>query len=79
MQQTVEGIFMIMLHYLIAHMQVLKEATAVTVLNEWERTCLPPQNEKVNNTLFMHEIYGQYFLDESCFPFSLGYVTVRDD
>ncbi len=48
MQQTVEGILMIMLHlvhYLIAHMQVLKEA----VLNEWERTCLPPQNEEVSS------------------------------
>ncbi len=56
MQQTVEGIFMIMLHlvhYLIAHMQVLKEATAVTVLNEWERTCLPPQNEEVSK-FFIH-------------------------
>ncbi len=55
MQQTVEGIFRIMLHlvhYLI-DMQVLKEATTVTVLNEWERTCLPPQNEEVNNSLFM--------------------------
>ncbi len=62
MQQTVEGIFMIMLHYLIAHMQVLKEATAVTVLNEWERTCLPPQNEEVSKFLIhAHEIYGQYF------------------
>ncbi len=54
MQQTVEGIFMIILHlvhYLIAHMYVLKEATAVTVLNEWERTCLPPQNEEVSKFL----------------------------
>ncbi len=56
MQQTVEGILMIMLHlviYLIAHMQGLKEATAV--LNEWERTCLPPQNEEVSK-FFIHAI-----------------------
>ncbi len=31
--------------------QVLEESRITTMLNEWERTCLPPQNEKVNKIL----------------------------
>ncbi len=32
--------------------QALRESWKTTVLNEWERTCLPPQNEKVSQNSY---------------------------
>ncbi len=61
-------------------MQALRESRETAVLNEWARTCLPPQNENVSKNSGLHmQIYPQNFLDELYFPFSLGYAIVGDD
>ena len=53
--------------------QALRESRKTTVLNEWARTRLPPQNEKSDSCM---EDYTQKFL---YFPVPLGHATVRDD
>ncbi len=35
-------------------MQALRESWKTAVLNEWARTCLPPQNEKVSKNSDLH-------------------------
>ncbi len=51
MQRTLEGTHSIVHDYvafILIHMQTLEESWKTAVLNEWARTCLPPQNEKVS-------------------------------
>ena len=50
----------------------------MAMLNEWKKTCLPPQNEEVN--IFWYAWNLQIFLiDEWHFPISLAGATVEDD
>ncbi len=49
------------------------------MLNEWERTCLLPQNEKVSKFFIHARNLHSSFLDDLYFPVSLGYATVKDD
>ena len=48
MQRTVEGTHSVVVDAYV--LRLLQEFEEATVLNEWERTCLPPQNEKVINS-----------------------------
>ncbi len=51
MQETFGGTHSIVHDYvafILIHIYTLKESRISAVLNEWERTCLPPQNEEVS-------------------------------
>ncbi len=64
MQRTLKGTHSIIVHDYVAFMkmlliiQALRESWKTAVLNEWARTRLPPQNEKVSqNRIKLHSIF----------------------
>ncbi len=81
MQQTVGGIINIFMHY--NHytlLQAFEESWKTAMLNEWERTCLPPQNEEVIIIIMgINRLHKHFTSDDSCFLRTLEYALVRDD